>query len=337
MKKRDRVAWGNLAPLIFILFLIAVLAVLTQGRLVQVNTLRSLLLQSIGYLIGGLGMIFVMSLGEMDMSLGVNIALSCFLATMLVGEQGWIAVVIVSTIIGALIGLVNGLFVAIFSVQGFMVTIALQIGLRGAIKGLFLLIPQGRIAFSSNILAFNNFYSKLAILILVLLVVIYLMEFSPFGHQLRAVGENEVCAHMSGISVKKVKAMAFSLCGLFTGVAALFMCSRQGGITSDTGTGFEMTVMLGMFLGGIPVTGGMETKVYKTVIGIPCFIIIQSGLTILGVNAGIFQFVLAAILLFVIILSHFARLSTLRRDEKIMAQLLLEEENNEVGIHKITT
>lgn len=326
MRKKYRIAWGSIAPVLFILFLIIVLAVLTEGRLIQSNTLKSLLTQSIGYLIGGLGMIFVMALGEIDMSMGVNVALSCVTATVLVGEQGWLAVVLCSMVIGALIGAVNGLFVALFHVQGFMVTIALQIGLRGAIKGIFLLIPNGRITFNQEILKFNTLSIKLTILVIAVLAVIYLMEFSPYGSKLKAVGESEVCAFMSGIPVKKVKAAAYILSGLFAGLAALFMCSRQGGITSDTGSGFEMTVMLGMFLGGIPVEGGMETKLFKTIIGLPCLIIIQSGLTILGVDAGIYQFVEAVILLIVIIMTHFLKNYTKQRDEKIMAQVLLEEE-----------
>jgi ribose transport system permease protein len=326
MRKKYRVAWGSIAPVIFILLLIIVLACMTEGRLVQSNTLKSLLTQSIGYLIGGMGMIFVMALGEIDMSMGVNVALSCVTATLLVGARGWLAVVLCSMVIGAVIGAVNGLFVALFHVQGFMVTIALQIGLRGAIKGIFLLIPGGRVAFAPDILKFNTLSIKLTILIIAVLAVIYLLEFSPFGSQLKAVGEDEVCAFMSGIPVKKVKAAAYILSGLFAGLAALFMCSRQGGITADTGSGFEMTVMLGMFLGGIPVEGGMETKVFKAVIGLPCLIIIQSGLTILGVDAGIYQFAEAVILLIVIIMTHFLKVYTKQRDEKIMARVLLEEE-----------
>lgn len=324
MKNKIRIPWGSFAPAVFILFLITVFAVITGGRLTQVNTLKSLLTQSIGYLIGGLGMIFVMALGEIDMSLGVNIAFSCTTASMLVGDKGWLAVVLVSLVIGALVGGINAFFVSVFHVQGFMVTIALQIGLRGAIKGLFLLLPGGRIAFSPEVLAFNTLSTKLIILLIVTIVVVYLMEFSTFGSWLKAVGENEVCAYISGIPVKKIKAAAYILCGLFTGVAALFMCSRQGGVTSDTGSGFEMTVMLGMFLGGIPVEGGMETKVYKAIIGIPCLIIIQSGLTIIGVSAGIYQFIEALILLVVIIMSHFFKNYSRKRDDKIMAQISLD-------------
>ena len=93
MRKKYRIAWGSLAPVLFILFLMIVLAVLTEGRLIQSNTLKSLLTQYIGYLIGGLGMIFVMALGEIDMSMGVKVALSCVTATVLVGDQGWLAVV----------------------------------------------------------------------------------------------------------------------------------------------------------------------------------------------------------------------------------------------------
>ncbi len=326
-KKQIFIPWGNLAPLILIVGLILFLSAISGGKLTAPNTLISILTQSLGYLICGLGMIFVMALGEIDMSLGVNMCLSSTLAFTLVGEMGWIPVLILSMIFGLAIGCFSAILVAVFNVQGFMVTIALQIGLRGAIKGIMLLLPSGRIMFNTQVMAFNNLPLRLVIVAIVAVITIYLLEFSKFGSQLKAVGENPVCAEMSGIKVKKVKALAYMICGLLAGLSGLFLSIRTGGISSDTGSGTEMTVMLALFLAGVPVEGGMDTKIYKVFIGIPCLMAIQSGLNVVGVDAGVYQFVEGIILLAVIILSHVLKQYTKRRDERIMARMLAEERN----------
>lgn len=333
---KRRLQWNNLVPIAVIVILIIFLAFISEGKLVRPATLTSLLQQMIAYLIVGLGMVFVMSLGQIDMSVGVNVCLSCALAYSLVGQYGWLPMIFVSCIIGAVFGLINGALVAIFNVQSFMVTIAMQIALRGVIKAAFLSYPMGRIVFEKNILSFDTTVNgfaiyKLAILAIVLIAVILLFEFSPLGYKLKATGENEKCAFISGINIKRVKASAFVICGALAGLASTFFCTRTGGVNSDTGIGLEMSVMIGMFLAGIPVEGGMQTNIYKVVIGLPAVIIIQSGLNIAHVNAGFYQLIEAVILLVIIILTKYMKGWANMRDDREMARILLEEEKNAIS------
>lgn len=328
---KRRLQWNNLVPIAVIIVLVIFLTFLSDGKLIKPATLTSLLQQMIAYLIVGLGMVFVMALGQIDMSVGVNVCLSTALAFSLVGQYGWLPMIIVSCVIGAVFGLISGALVAIFNVQSFMVTIALQIGLRGVIKAAFLSYPSGRIVFDSNILSFDTAVNgfaiyKLIILGIVLIAVILLFEFSPLGYKLKATGENEKCAFLSGINIKKVKASAFVICGALAGLAGPFFATRTGGVNSDTGTGLEMSVMLGMFLAGIPVEGGMQTNIYKVIIGLPAIIIIQSGLNIAHVSAGIYQLIEGVILLVIIILTKYMKTWANARDDKQMAKILLEEE-----------
>jgi ribose/xylose/arabinose/galactoside ABC-type transport system permease subunit len=323
MKKNQKfIPWNSLAPLILIAALIIFFSIISGGKLTSPATLISILTQSLGFLIAGMGMIFVMSLGDIDMSIGINMCISSTLAYTVAGEAGWVPVILLAMVFGLIIGTINAFLVSVFHVQGFMVTIALQIGLRGAVKGIMLMLPSGRIMFNQQVMAFNSLPIKLIIVAVVAVVCIYLLEFSRFGSRLKAIGENETCAQMSGIRVGAVKAGAYIICALLAGLSGLFLAIRTGGISSDTGSGCEMTVMLGLFLAGVPVEGGMETKIYKVFIGVPCLMAIQSGLNVVGVDVGMYQFVEGVILLGAIILSDVLKKYCKRRDEKIMAAML---------------
>lgn len=322
---KHKIKWSNLVPVAVIVFLILLLSFMTDGKLLQTSTLISLLEQSIAYIIGGLGMLFVMSMGSIDMSIGVNICVAATLAFQFVGDKGPVAMIVVCVAIGTLIGLLNGTISATFNVPSFMVTIAIQIGLRGAINAYYQASDTGRIVFRPNLLQFDVLQYKLPILIIAILLVIYLYEFSPFGYKLKAIGENDKCAHESGINVKKMKILAFTLCGAFAGLASMFVCCRVGGVVNTSGSGFEMSVMVGMFLGGIPVEGGMETKVYKMLIGLPAIVIIQSGLNIAGVSAGVYQLIQAVILLAIIIGLKYAKSWADKNNDKKMARAKIDE------------
>ena len=326
--KHRKINWAELAPLILIIILFAVFAVLSHGRLMKIKSLKSILEQSMGYLIGALGMLFVMSMGQVDMSMGVNVCLSATFSYLLVGHLGWFPTLIVCCIIGTLIGAVNGILSALFNVDTFMITIAMQIGLRGLVNVYFQNSETGRIVFSKAVLAFDKVPIKLAILIIFTIIVIYLFEFHPFGFQCRAIGENPVCAHESGINVKKVKILAFIISGFFAGLAALFICCRTGGVSREGGTGYEMRILLGMFLGGMPVGGGMDSHMYKAFIGIPGIMIISSGLNMASIDTAGFQLVQGLILLTLLLLARVIKTAMYNKDIEAMSKAMLEEKKS---------
>jgi Ribose/xylose/arabinose/galactoside ABC-type transport systems, permease components len=328
MKQRN-IRWNSLVPVAMIILIVILLAVITNGKLLKPNTLNSLLEQSLGYLIVGLGMAFALSLGEIDMSVGVNVCLSSMLAYALFGNMGWGVMLIAAIGFGAVLGLIIGIFVGAFGTQAFMVTIAVQIAIRGVIKGVFLNLDGGRVMYSPEILSFDDLSIKLPILIAAIALALYLLEFSPLGYNLKSIGENQKAAHYSGVPIKKTKILAFLICGAFAGLSALFFTCRTGGITSDTGSGLEMSVLVGALLGGFPVQGGVESRIYKVLIGLPAIVIIQSGLTIAGVHSGIYQFVESLILIAVIVVMQYMNRWANNRDEKRMIEYMKELKGKE--------
>ena len=104
------------------------------------------------------------------------------------------------------------------------------------------------------------------------------------------------------------------IAGFFAGLAALFICCRTGGMTRESGSGFEMRILLGMFLGGMPVSGGMDSRVYKLLIGIPGIMLIE-----------------ALILLAILLLSRIIKQAMYNKDIVAMAKALSEDEKRNPG------
>ena len=97
---------------------------------------------------------------------------------------------------------------------------------------------------------------KLPITIVLLIIILYLFHYSPFGYYCRAIGENESAVRYTGVNVKKIKILAFLISELWR---ASPRCSwfHARGLQSSLGTGFEMNVMMAIFVAGVPVTGGI--------------------------------------------------------------------------------
>ena len=137
-----------------------------------------------------------------------------------------------------------------------------------------------------------------------------------------------MCAHESGINVKRTKILAFIISGFFAGLAALFICYRTGGVSREGGNGYEMRILLGMFLGGMPVGGGMDSHIYKAFIGIPGIMIITSGLNMASVNTAGFQLIEGLILLTLLLLARVIKTAMYNRDIEAMSKAMLEEKKS---------
>lgn len=320
--KKKRINYDAFIPIAILLVLFVVLYFVTDGSIVKERTLQSLFKQAFTIMLGGFGMMFVMALGSIDMTMGIVVCISSFVSFSLFKDAGLGMFIVGSVVVGIICGLFNGAICSAFKVPSFMITIALQIGVRGAINGVFAspLVP-GPIALDKAFRSGDTFALKLAILLGCFVLVVFLLDYSPFGWRCKSVGENEVCANSSGISVNKTKLIVFTISGAFAGLAGAFIATRNGAIREVSGAGFEMTVMLSMFLGGVPVSGGFETKAYKVAVGSLILVLLENGLSYAGVEAGLFQLCEAIALFVIVVASGKVKAMITRREEVIMAGL----------------
>jgi ribose transport system permease protein len=268
--------------------------------------LNTILDQTMQTIVVACGALFVVAQGSIDLSVGVNLALSGVIATWASHATGAAFLLIpVSLLVGLIVGIFNGVIVSRFKVPSFMLTIAMLIGVRGLVDYIQKSIQTQRIP---EKLAFLNTPAvKIPIFIVILLVMAYIFEYTKTGRYSRAIGENEKAAGFVGIPVKKIKIIAFALSGLMAGAGAVFSLVTIGSTSQQMGVFLEMRVVMAIFLGGVLVTGGSSAKFYKILLGSFSITIIINGLALIGkADSHISQSVQGILLLLILIMSAVA-------------------------------
>ena len=298
-RKFERTTIVSLSILIFI-FVFMLIG--TGGKLVSLFNLKALIDQSFTIAIAGLGMIFVIAQGGTDMSQGSLVAVAGAIGVM-VGTtfDSWL-IFPAAILIGACIGLINGIAVAKFKASSFLVTLAMLIILRAVVT---YIVGSGVIMASKWIRSLDTTGVKLTVLFICTVIMVFVFEFTKFGYYCRAIGENEQMCITAGIPVAICKIIAFVLSGAMAGLASVFTVASLGGASSTVGKSFELNVMIAIFIGGVLVTGGMGTHIYKLFIGVPTVSILQNSLVILGANGNLVQAIVGISLIIIVAIMMF--------------------------------
>lgn len=288
-----------LLPFIILLAMLLIFTVTTGGSIFSGSNLMLILKQTLNVIIAALGMIFVASLGGTDITQGSLVGFAGACGTVAALNYGLAAAVLAAMAAGLVSGLFLGVVNARFKVPSFMCSLAMMIALRamatvamgGSSSGLK--VPEFIINLDHNSV-------KIPIVILLVVIVWYVFNYTPFGAYCRAIGENENAVKFAGVPVTKIKILAFGLSGLFTGIASVFVLARVGGCSTTLGLGFEMRVMMAMFIGGIPVEGGSGTRLYKMIVGAFMITLLENGLVLTGSSGSITQLIRGIVLLAVV-------------------------------------
>jgi ribose transport system permease protein len=132
--KKLNIKLSDIVPFIAFIVIFAFFTIASGGRMLNAYNLKQLLSQSLVTIIVGCGMLFVVAQGSIDLSVGVNLALSGVIATHISNIAGAWAFIPCALIVGGIVGVFNGIIVSRFKVSSFMLTIAMLIGLRGVIN-----------------------------------------------------------------------------------------------------------------------------------------------------------------------------------------------------------
>jgi ribose transport system permease protein len=258
----------------------------TVMRQISVNTCLSV------------GMTLVILTGGIDLSVGSILALSGAImagllkfgteleALNLYVGYGVPAAVTVGVLVGASLGLFNGVMITRFRVPPFVATLAMLTMARGltklytggeAITGLgdaFVAIGSERLLGVPN---------QVWIAAGIVIAATVLLKKTRFGRYVYAVGGNEEAAKLSGLSVKKVKIMVYTAAGALSAVGGLIVTSRLNSATPIAGEGFELDSIAAVVIGGTSLSGG-RGSVLGTVLGALIIGVLNSGLVIMGVD-----------------------------------------------------
>lgn len=248
---------------------------------------RNLILQSSVNGILALGMTFLMINGYFDLSVGTVMG---FTAALAIGLQpfGIFAAVVVALLAGAVIGGINGFFVAKAKINAFIVTLGSFIGVRGLIY-----IYTGESALVGEIIEFGFFGSSsflgLPTLFVIMIVLMGIAEFvllkTPHGRYTYAIGGNIEAAENSGIPVDRTIWLNFVLCGLTAAIGGVLLASRLNAATPGLGwPDTNLMTIAVVVLGGTSLSGGVGS-ITRTLGGLFTFGVLYNILNILGVQS----------------------------------------------------
>lgn len=289
-------------PIIVFVLFVTVISILTKGRNINFTNIKHILNQSVALIISGMGVIFVMSQGSLDLTQGSILVLApligIFSENAIPGS--FIPVVI---LVGMLIGLMTGSIFSLLKVPSFVATLCLSFVLRNFAYFLWDYIPGGYVYIPFNLFVLDKSQYKIPILILIVLTMYYIFEFTKVGKYSKAIGSDEKVAEYSGVPVKKMKILAFVLSGMLGGVCSLFGVFRAGTLALVTGHFFEWDVLVAVLLGGTPLTGGANSKLLGVILGSITISVINNGLVLLNVPTLYQQLVKGLILITIISLS----------------------------------
>lgn len=251
------------------------------------------------------GMLLVILNGGIDLSVGSTLGLSGVVAGFLM--QGvqlqtlgvvlfppvWVVVVLVC-VLGALVGLVNGVLIAWLKVPAFVATLGMLYVVRGAAllmtNGLTYNDLGGKPELGNtgfDWLGFNRLFGiPIGVLIMVVIAIIgsIILNRTAFGRWLYASGGNERAAELSGVPVKKVQVSVYMLSGICASVAGLILSSELTSAGPTAGNSYELTAIAAVVIGGAALTGG-RGDIRGTLVGAFVIGFLSDGLVIIGVSA----------------------------------------------------
>lgn len=224
---------------------------------------------------------------------------------------GWILVVVLCVmLVGAIIGLVNGFFVAKFSLHPFIVTLATQLITYGLILIFFMLngnngqpvsgLSQSyKDVVSASILPADfgisiPWYVVYAVLLVVLMWFVW--NKTSFGKNMFAVGSNAEAAKVSGVNVFWTTVLVHTLAGALYGFTGFIEGARIGSITQAAGLNYECDAIAACVIGGVSFVGGTG-KISGIVLGVFVLRIIFVALSMLGIDPSLQYIIKGAIIL----------------------------------------
>lgn len=237
-----------------------------------------------------LGTTFVIITGGIDLSIGTGMALCAVMSGVFITNMGLpIGVgVPLAILFGGLIGLVNGINVALLKIPPFIATLATML----VAQGLALVISDNTPIYftedpgyskisTGNILGVD-FPNAVLILLVATVVCVLLLNKTILGRYTYSIGSNEEATALSGISVRKWKIAIYTLAGLFIGLAGVMISARLGSAQPGTGMGYELQAIAAVVIGGTSLTGG-KGSIVGTLIGAMIISVLNNGLQIMSI------------------------------------------------------
>lgn len=261
---------------VYAFLLLIIVNAVSNENFLAVNTMWNLLIQAFPIIITSLGMLFVISSGGIDVSVGSVMAVAGGMNAVIMNgiypafPKSIFLGIVMALAVSLLFGLFNGFMIAVFKMQPIVVTLTTYIIARGLTQ----LIANGKILSFSNT-PFNevgimrlpgNVPIQFVIEIVFILIAAFIIKRTVFGYQVQAIGENPKAAELCGILTKRVLIMVYMISAFIAAIAGLLVSSRTSAADpTNLGALAEMDAIAAVAIGGTSMAGG-KSRILTTII-----------------------------------------------------------------------
>jgi ribose transport system permease protein len=278
----------------------------------SLDQIRDVLQQSVYIAVLAAGMCFLLSMREIDLSVGSIFGLVLIISALLMhhGMNPWLAAVL-GIGFGALMGLLNAIVVQVIAIPAIVATLATL----SMYRGLALALSGGQQV--TGLPTESSFFTKFGgnalgipvsvwVTLVVAIALTALLRLTPFGYRVRSIGSNPEAATFSGISIPRVRIQALVLMGALAGLAGVLGLAFFQSGDPNIGTGFELQAIAAAIIGGTSLQGGSGTVV-GAIIGAILLSVVSSGLVYFNVPVNWSAFATGAVILLAVSLDSLVR------------------------------
>lgn len=257
------------------------------------RNIANLLRQLAPFLIVGIGQSFVLITGNIDLSLGSVLGMSCMTSATLMCN-GWhpVPACLLTLLMCLVFGFMNGFLVAKCKLPPFIGTL----GTMQIARGIAQIVNNNMNTNSIGDFAkmFRDFfyfgklfgiYSTFWISVVVWLIFNFVLSQTRSGRHMYAIGSNVEAAKLSGVSVFWTTTKAYLVSAFCAGLVGLIQCATTGTGVMDAGTSYEMYAVAASVIGGVSTLGG-QGILLGTVIGAGVWSVLTNGLQFAGAKVG---------------------------------------------------
>jgi ribose/xylose/arabinose/galactoside ABC-type transport system permease subunit len=285
----------------------------------------------------GIGMTFLMIGGGIDLSVGSLAGLTAMIAGGLIKEgiqlpqlgiivfpHTWM-IIVITLLVGIVMGAINGLVITRFKVAPFIATLGMLYIARGfaGLRNNGYTFPNlvGKPEFSNTgfeRLGAGNFLGisySIWIMVVFALVAFFVTTRLPFGRHVYALGGNRRASELSGVRTNQTETIVYVISGFCAAVVGLIIASQLVAAHPATGTGFELTAIAAVVLGGTSLRGG-RGSIGGTVIGAFVIGVLSDGLVILGFSTFLQNVIKGVVIVAAVVIDQ----SQIRLEELIALQ-----------------
>ncbi|MFN8137194.1 MAG: ABC transporter permease [Propionicimonas sp.] len=289
-----------------VVFILFAVMLANQGFLSR-NNLLNIFRQTATITVIAVGMTFVISCAEIDLSVGSIAGLSSVVSAMTIANFGLVPGIVAGLAVGALVGAVNGSLVSLLGIPSFLVTL----GMLGIAFGIAQWITNSAPQPILND-TFNGIFGGgdigpipglLVWMALVVAVGAVVLARTKFGRQVLATGGNRMAAEFTGVKTKKIKFSVLLISGVMAGLAGMLYAGRLQSGRFQWGSGDELSAIAAVILGGTSLFGGSGT-IIGTLFGALLIGLINNGLILAGLESSQQQVVRGAIIILAVALAR---------------------------------